>query len=99
MDQEILYKQIIEEWELENVPEDDRTEILEEIAKTIHTQFLLDAYNVCGEENFKALEASVNMGNEFYETTLKHTIPNYEEIFQRAKEKVYISFKKQAHLS
>lgn len=97
MDIETIYNNVIKEWELDEIPEEEKEEILLEIAKTIHTQFLIDVYNVCGEENFKALEASIQMGNEFYETTLKHTVPNYEEIFQKSREKVLNSFKKQAH--
>jgi hypothetical protein len=33
------------------------------------------------------------MGEEFYATTLKHLVPNYEEIFQASRQKVVVAFK------
>jgi hypothetical protein len=32
------------------------------------------------------------MGEDFYNTTLKHLVPNYEEMFQAAREKVKTAF-------
>lgn len=94
MDFTTLYNQMVKDFELEGLPEEERDEMLVEVAKTIQKQFLLDVYDVLGEEKFNALQASAQMGEEFYATTLKHLAPNYEELFQKAREKVRISFQK-----
>ena len=82
------------DFSLENLPEKDREEVLLEISKTIQKQFLIDVYDFLGKEKFDALQASANMGEEFYATTLKHLVPNYEEMFQAAREKVKLAFQK-----
>ena len=64
-----------------------------EVSKTIQKQFLLDVYDLLGEKQFDALQASATMGEEFYATTLKHLVPNYEEIFQASRQKVVVAFK------
>lgn len=92
---ETIYNKIITEFGLDHLPEEDRDEIITELAKTIQKQFLLDVYDDVGEDNFKALETSVSMGQDFYNTTLKHIVPNYEEIFTKSREKVVTAFKKQ----
>ena len=93
MDFDTLHKQLIEEFNLKDLTEEDQEEMLIEVAKTIQKQFLLDVYDAIGEEKFQALQASVDMGEEFYETTLKHLVPNYEEIFKGAHTKVVMAFK------
>ena len=93
MDFQTLYNQLIEDFNLKDLPEPDREEMLVEVAKTIQKQFLLDVYDALGEEQFKTLEASIDMGEEFYNTTLKHLLPNYEEVFRGAKTKVVTAFK------
>lgn len=93
MDFTQLYNQLVSDFELENVPEEEMNDILLEISKTIQKQFLLDVYAYLGDEKFNALEASANMGEEFYATTLKHLVPNYEEMFQEARKKVKETFK------
>lgn len=93
MDFTQLYNQLVADFGLEGVPEAEREDILLEVSKTIQKQFLLDIYDALGEENFDALQASANMGEEFYGTTLKHLVPNYEEMFQAAREKVKLAFK------
>jgi hypothetical protein len=92
---EDVYNNIVSEFGLDHLPEEDRDEIIIELSKTIQKQFLLDVYDKVGEENFKALEASVGMGQDFYNTTLKHVVPNYQEIFNKSREKVVTAFKKQ----
>ena len=94
MDFTKLYNQLIEDFELKNLPEDEQKEMLLEISKTIQKQFLLDVYDILDEEKFNALESSANMGIDFYGTTLKHLLPNYEEVFQESRKKVTNSFKK-----
>ena len=94
MDFTQLYNQLVEDFELKELPEEDREAMLLEISKTMQKQFLLDVYELLGDEKFDALQASANMGEEFYATTLKHLVPNYEELFQAAREKVKESFKK-----
>jgi len=87
-----LYDQLIKDFNLKDLPEDDREDMLLEISKTIQKQFLFDVYDILEEKEFDALQASANMGEEFYTTTLKHLVPNYEEMFQSAREKVVKSF-------
>jgi hypothetical protein len=93
MDFTQLYNQMIEDFELKDLPEETRDEMLAEISKTMQKQFLLDVYDFLGPEKFDALQKSANMGEEFYATTLKHLVPNYEELFQGAREKVKQAFK------
>lgn len=96
MDFTQLYNQLVEDFELRDLSPEDQENILYEVSKTIQKQFLLDVHALLGEEKFDALQASANMGEEFYATTLKHLVPNYEELFQQAREKVKESFKKSA---
>lgn len=93
MDFEQLYNQLIEDFSLQNLANEDREEVLLNVSKTIQKQFLLDIYDLLGQEKFDALQASANMGEEFYATTLKHLMPNYEEVFQSSRMKVVESFK------
>ncbi len=93
MDFTQLYNQIVEDFDLASLPEDQKEEMLAEIAKTMQKQFLLDVYDFLGDEKFNALQASANMGEEFYTTTLKHLVPNYEEMFQASREKIKKAFK------
>jgi hypothetical protein len=96
MDFTQLYNQLVEDFELAGLSDADKEAMLLEITKTIQKQFLLDVYQALGDEKFDALEKSAQMGEEFYATTLKHLLPNYEELFQAAREKVKISFKEGA---
>ncbi len=93
MDTETLYKNLITEFELGALSEEEKEATLLEIAKTIQKQFLLDVLDLLGEEKFQALEASLSMGQEFYETSLKHLLPNYEEVFKASRAKIVQSFK------
>jgi hypothetical protein len=95
MDFTTIYNKLVEDFELKDLPENEREEILIEISKTIHKRFLLDVYELLGKEQFDALQKSASMGEEFYATTLKHLVPTYEEMFQTAREKVITSFKNQ----
>ncbi len=92
MNPEEIYNKLIQDFDVQDLPKEDREEVLLEIAKTIQKQFLFDVYDVIGEKQFEALQASANMGEAFYETTLKHLVPNYEDIFQKAREKVVRAF-------
>lgn len=94
MDFTQLYNQLIEDFELHDLSQEDKEAMLLEISKTIQKQFLLDVYDILGDDQFNALQASASMGEEFYGTTLKHLLPNYEEVFQTSREKVKQSFKK-----
>lgn len=87
-----LYNQLVKDFNLQDLPEEDREDMLLEVSKTIQKQFLFDVYDILGEKQFEALRASANMGEEFYATTLKHLVPNYEELFQKAREKVVKAF-------
>jgi hypothetical protein len=88
-----LYNQLVTDFNLKDLTEEDREDILFEVSKTIQKQFLLDVYDIIGEKQFEALQASATMGEEFYATTLKHLVPNYEEIFQASRQKVVVAFK------
>lgn len=95
MDFNLLYKQLIVDFNLQSLSEEDKKEMLLEVSKTIQKQFLLDVYDVLGAEKFQALQASANMGDEFYATTLKHLVPSYEEIFVASRMKIVTAFKKE----
>ena len=66
--------------------------MLLEISKTIQKQFLIDIYDLLGREKFVALQTSAGMGDDFYATTLKHLVPNYEEVFIQARKKILTAF-------
>lgn len=95
MNFEEIYNQLVHDFKLENLPLDEREEVLIEVSKTIQKQFLFDIYDLIGEKEFEALQASANMGEEFYSTTLKHLVPNYEELFLRARDKIIAAFHKE----
>ena len=88
-----LYQELVSEFGLNDLPEDEKEEMLIEIAKTIQKQFLFDVYDALGEKDFEALQASAQMGENFYGTTLRHLLPDYEEVFQKSKKKVIETFK------
>lgn len=88
-----INKKIIDDFGLTELPREDQNKMLLEISKTIQKQFLLDVYDILGNEKFEALQASASMGEEFYNTTLKHLLPHYEEIFQAAHKKILMAFK------
>lgn len=94
MDFTTLHDKLIEDFNLQDLPGEDKEEMLLEISKTIQKQFLLDVYDLLGKEKFDALQASANMGDEFYRTTLKHLLPSYEEIFLAARMKIVTAFNK-----
>lgn len=93
MDISILRNQLIEDFSIQGLSTEEQDEMLLEIGKTIQKQFLLDIYDILGDESFDALQASASMGEEFYSTTLKHLVPNYEEIFQKSRQKIVEAFK------
>ncbi len=95
MNFEEIYNQLVHDFKLENLPLDEREEVLIEVSKTIQKQFLFDIYDLIGEKEFEALQASANMGEEFYSTTLKHLVPNYEELFLGARDKIIAAFHKE----
>lgn len=82
------YKKVIDEFGLGALPEHERDEMIPTIAETIQKQFLFAVQKSVTKEQFDALEASASMGTEFYATTLKHVVPNYDELFQNARMKV-----------
>lgn len=94
MNNQELKNYLVQAFHLEALPDYELDDTLFEIAKTIQKQFLLDVYDIIGKESFDALQASIQMGEEFYNTTLKHLVPNYEELFTQAREKVITSFNK-----
>ncbi len=95
MNFEEIYNQLVHDFKLENLPLDEREEVLIEVSKTIQKQFLFDIYDLIGEKEFEALQASANMGEEFYSTTLKHLVPNYKELFLGARDKIIAAFHKE----
>lgn len=92
MDFTKLHNQLINDFKLTSLPPEDKEEVLLEISKTIQKQFLLDVYDILGAEKFEALQASANMGDEFYATTLKHLLPSYEEVFIASRMKIVTAF-------
>lgn len=98
MDPTTLYNRLVSDFNLTNLSDKDKEEMLLEISKTIQKQFLLDIYDLLGNEKFQALQASANMGEEFYATTLKHLVPSYEEIFQTSRMKIVEAFNKNVNV-
>jgi hypothetical protein len=92
MNFEEIYKQLMVDFKLEGLPKDEQEEMLVEISKTIQKQFLFDIFDLIGKKDFEALQASANMGEEFYATTLKHLVPNYDEVFMGARNKIIKAF-------
>jgi hypothetical protein len=92
MDFTSLYNQLVTDFNLTNLPEEEKKEMLLEISKTIQKQFLIDIYDLLGREKFVALQTSAGMGDDFYATTLKHLVPNYEEVFVQARKKILTAF-------
>ncbi|MDQ5962352.1 MAG: hypothetical protein QG653_159 [Patescibacteria group bacterium] len=86
--QQDLYNKAIAEFGLSSLEEHERDEMLRAIVETIQKQFLFSVHKSLKKEEFDALEASASMGAEFYATTLKHLVPNYEELFGEARAKV-----------
>ena len=87
-----LFNKLVQDFHLEGLPVEEREEVLIEISKTIQKQFILDIYDRVGEKDFEALQASANMGEEFYGTTLKHLIPDFEDVFANAHSKILKAF-------
>lgn len=78
---------------LETLSQADQEMILTELARSINQEFLLAVLEQLGDKQFQALEASVDMGPEFYETSLKHLVPNHEELLGNARTKILTLFK------
>ncbi len=93
MDETTIFNQLAEKFGLQDLQGDDREEMLFEVSKTIHAQFLRDVYAAIGKEKFEAIEQSASMGSEFYTTTIRHLAPNYEEMMKHAIEQVESRFK------
>jgi len=93
MDTETTFQQLITELKLETLGTEDQERTLLTLAESIQKQFLSDAYDRIGKDQFEALEASLKMGGNFYITTLKHLIPDYEELFQTSRQKVIDAYK------
>jgi hypothetical protein len=93
MDFTQLYNMMMEDFELKDLPEEEKEAMFFEISKTIQKQFLINVYDILGAEQFDALQASASMGEEFYGTTLKHLLPNYEDVFQASRQKIVDGFK------
>jgi hypothetical protein len=94
MDTETTFKNLVAEFDLSGIPQENQEELLISLAQAVNTQFLLDVHKRIGEEHFAALEHSLSMGMEFYETTLKHLLPDYEEVFSAARTRVIDAYKK-----
>ena len=95
MDLETQRKKLIQEFGLEPLSETDKDEMLSGLADAVQKNFLLAVYEKVGKEQFDALQASANMGTEFYVTTLKHLIPDYESLFMTSRAKVLTAFKQE----
>lgn len=93
MDLDTIYKNLITEFGLETLSAQDQENHLFQIAQAIQKQFFADVYEKIGDERFEALEASTKMGEEFYATTLKHLLPEYEEVFAASRKKIVDAYK------
>lgn len=95
MDFTTLHSQLEKDFRLGDLPDGEKQVALLEVAKTIQKQFLLDVYDLIGEEKFEALQTSSHMGDDFYTTTLKHLVPSYEDIFLASRMKIINAFHKE----
>lgn len=95
MDLETQRKKLIQDLGLEPLSEKDKDEMLLGLSDAVQKNFLLAIYEKIGKEQFDALQASANMGTEFYVTTLKHLVPDYEDIFMSSRSKVFQAFKQE----
>lgn len=86
---------LIAEFGLGALQEADRQAMLAGLANSVQKRFLLDVYEIIGKDSFDALLASMRMGKQFYVTTLKHLIPDYERIFIEARAKVAQNFRQE----
>jgi hypothetical protein len=91
----LTFDDYIRELGLESLPEEERLDTLREVAKTVHTQFLVDIEKLVGEENFDAIATSAKLGPALYVTTLKHLVPNYNEVFESAKQKIFTALQEE----
>ena len=95
MDLETQRKKLIQEFGLEPLSEKDKDEMLLGLSDAVQKNFLLAVYEKIGKDQFDALQASATMGTEFYSTTLKHLIPDYEQLFMSSRAKVLQAFKQE----
>ena len=96
MNEDQIYQDLVKEFGLETLTPEHQEETLLSLSKSIQKQFFLDIHEKIGAEMFEALEASIKMGDQFYTTTLKHLVPDYEEIFQTSRKKVTDAYKNAA---
>lgn len=89
----LTFDDYIKEFDLGGLKDEDALEALESVAVTVHKQFLLDLYDVVGEENFNAIKTSIKLGPALYMTTLKHLAPNYLDVYQKAQDKIFSKLK------
>ena len=89
----LTFEDYIKELGLIGLDDTDAANTLRSVALTVHKQFLLDLYDEIGEDHFNAVKTSVRLGLPLYVTTLKHLAPNYLDIYQKAKEKIFSKLK------
>lgn len=89
----LTFENYIKELGLENLSESEAVDALTSVSVTVHKQFLLDLYDVVGEENFSAIKTSIKLGPALYMTTLKHLAPNYLDIYTKSQEKIFSKLK------
>lgn len=93
MDQDTVFQNLVKELDLGHLSEEEQEDTLLAISQSVQKQFFLDIYNKIGPEMFEALEASLKMGEQFYLTTLKHLVPDYEDILTSARQKILDAYK------
>lgn len=93
MKQELTFDDYVALLGIEDLSKKDQIHALTEVAKAVHNQFLLDMYDVVGEDNFNAIKTSIKLGPALYVTTLKHILPGYLAIYDAAKQKVFEKLK------
>lgn len=89
----ITFNDYIKDLGLAHLPESEQLDVMREILKTIHTQFLIDIEKLIGKESFNAVAVSAKLGPVLYVTTLKHLVPNYLKVFECARKKVFDAIK------
>lgn len=88
-----LYENFVTDFDLTSLPEEEKNSSVTKIGEVVQKEYLLSVFDTLGKDKFDALQASANMGEEFYATTLKHLLPNYEKLWKDAYQKILVSFK------
>lgn len=84
--------QALRELNIDTLSQGDQEKILQGLVSAIQKQFLAMVHQKIGADNYAALDASLGMGPEFFITTLKHLVPDYEALYEEARRSLLATF-------